>query len=162
PPKDRFGQLRVDDPNVANASGLGNNIFIDRGAVEKVDTTGPVAVLVVPLDNGPGDSNSAVGTYNVSAPITLTQLAVQFTDKGIGVDDSTANNPAAYVLTEQDTPGGPIKTLQNNVDYTFVYNPGTHTAQFNSVSVFPSSAKYTITIARSGPNAIKDLAGNVL
>src|SRR5262249_41132351 len=79
-----------------------------------------------------------------------------------GVDDTLANNPAAYVLTEQDIPGGPIKTLQNNVDYTFVYNPGTHTAQFNSVSVFPSSAKYTITIARSGPNAIKDLAGNVL
>jgi hypothetical protein len=162
PPKDRFGQLRVDDPNVANAQGLGSNIFIDRGAVEKVDNTGPTSLLVVPLDNGPGDSNSAVGTYNVSAPITLTQLAVQFTDKGIGVDDSTANNPAAYALTEQDTPGGPVRPLVNGVDYTFVYNPGTHTAQFNSVSVFPSSAKYTITIATTGANAIKDLAGNAL
>jgi hypothetical protein len=159
PPTDRFGQFRVDDPNVANASGLGNNIFIDRGAVERADATGPVAVLVVPQDNGPGDGNAAVGTYTVTAPITLTQLAVQFTDKGIGVDDTLANNPAAYVLTEQDTPGGPIRTLVNGVDYTFVYNPGTHTAQFNSVSVFPSSAKYTILVKTS---IIKDLAGNKL
>ena len=37
PANDRFGQLRVDDAAVPNATGLGSNIFIDRGAIERGD-----------------------------------------------------------------------------------------------------------------------------
>jgi hypothetical protein len=162
PPNDRFGQLRVDDPNVPNASGLGNNIFIDRGAIEHADFAAPTAQLTVPLDNGPGDGNSTVGTVFITTPTPLTQFAVTLNDVGIGIDNNTAGNPAAYVVTEQDTPNGPIRTLVNGVDYQFVYNPNTHIAQFNSVSVFPSASNYTITLATTGPNTIMDLAGNTI
>src|SRR5262249_40192056 len=55
PDYDRFGQLRVDDPSVPNASGLGSNIFKDRGAIERADFNGPTAHLSIPNDGGPVD-----------------------------------------------------------------------------------------------------------
>ncbi len=153
PATDRYGQLRVDDPNVPNATGLGQNIFIDRGAIERADFVGPTAQLVQPLDNGPGDGNSAVGTVFITSPTALTQFAIQFSDQGVGVDDTTADLASNYVLTQDG------KTLVNGTDYIFVYNANTHIAQFNSASVFSSSSTYTITIAA---NSVKDFAGNSL
>src|SRR5262249_55077602 len=137
---------------------LGNNIFIDRGAVERADFTGPTAKLTVPLDNGPGDGNSAVGTVFITSPTPLTQLAVTLLDSGVRIDNSTISS-AAFVVTEKDTPTGPVRTLVNGVDYQFVYNANTHVVQFNSVSVFPSASTYTITL---NTGIIKDLAGNKL
>jgi hypothetical protein len=153
PATDRYGQLRVDDSSVPNATGLGQNIFIDRGAVERADFVGPTAQLVQPLDNGPGDGNSAVGTVFITSPTALTQFAIQISDQGVGVDDTTADLASNYVLTQDG------KTLVNGTDYIFVYNANTHVAQFNSASVFSSSSTYTITIAA---NSIKDFAGNSL
>src|SRR5689334_23588601 len=46
-----FAQLRVDDPNQQSPPGQGSNVFIDRGAIERADFTGPRAVLYSPLDN---------------------------------------------------------------------------------------------------------------
>ena len=148
PVTDRYGQLRVDDPSVPNATGLGANIFIDRGAIERADFVGPTAKLVVPLDNGPGDGNPAVGTVFITSATALTSFAIQFTDVGVGVDDTTADQAATYVLKQDG------KTLVNGTDYIFVYNANTHTAQFNSVSIFSSRSTYTITIAA---NTIKRL-----
>ncbi len=153
PPTDRFGQLRVDDPNVPNATGLGSNIFIDRGAVERADFVGPTSQLTVPLDNGPGDGDPTVGKVFIISNAPLTQLAVTLNDVGSGIDDSSASKSSAYVLTQDG------KTLVAGTDYIFVYNANTHTAQFNSVSVFNSRSVYTITL---NTTVIKDLAGNAL
>src|SRR5207237_1057661 len=63
------------------------------------------------------------------------------------------NKSSAYVLRQDG------KVLVNGVDYFFVYNANTHTAQFTSASVFPSKSTYTITLNTA---ALKDLAGNAL
>src|SRR4029077_16778706 len=82
PATDRFAQLRVDDTLVTNATGLGQNIFIDRGAIERADTIGPVAQLVNPLDNGPEDGDPTVGKVFITAPTgPLTQFSIQLTDQ---------------------------------------------------------------------------------
>jgi hypothetical protein len=51
PDRDAVGQLRVDDPTVSPPSGVGQNVFKDRGALDRADFLGPTAVLVNPLDN---------------------------------------------------------------------------------------------------------------
>ena len=67
PKYDAFGQLRVDDPAVAPPPGLGENVFKDRGAVDRADFIGPNAKLVNPLDNG-GDDLDPNANLGESAP----------------------------------------------------------------------------------------------
>ena len=45
PDLDLYGQQRVDDPAVASPSGLGQNVFKDRGAIDRSDFSGPTATL---------------------------------------------------------------------------------------------------------------------
>src|SRR5690606_10766272 len=45
PDRDVTGQLRVDDPSVAPPAGFGQNVFKDRGALDRVDFGGPTASL---------------------------------------------------------------------------------------------------------------------
>ena len=51
PDRDVYGQLRGDDPSVNTPAGQGENVFKDRGAVDRVDFIGPFALLVNPRDN---------------------------------------------------------------------------------------------------------------
>jgi Right handed beta helix region len=153
PGNDRFGQLRIDDPSVPNASGLGQNIFKDRGAIERADFLGPTARLVAPLDNGPGtDGNPAVGVVLIASPDPLTEISIELNDPGIGIDHDTVL-ATAFVLRQNNV------VLVNGVDYIFSYNRNTRRASFLSVSVFPSALNYTITLNTS---VIKDVAGNRL
>ena len=46
PKYDINGQLRADDPNVETPSGLGENVFKDRGAADRADFVGPSLVLL--------------------------------------------------------------------------------------------------------------------
>ena len=56
PARDIYGQLRSDDPSVAwTGSGLGFNVFKDRGAIDRVDFTQPTIQIAVPLDNSSDD-----------------------------------------------------------------------------------------------------------
>ncbi len=152
PGTDRFNQLRVDDSNVPN-TGLGTPPFIDRGAVERADFTGPTAQLISPLDNGSDDGNAAVGNVFITDPTgPLTQFSIQLSDVGIGVNNATVTS-SAFTLTSNGT------TLKNGVDYIFVYNANTHIVSFDSTSVFSPKNTYVITLNTS---AIQDLAGNDL
>ena len=51
PERDQLGQLRVNDPSVPSPPGQGNNVFKDRGAVERADFAGPTARMFDPEDN---------------------------------------------------------------------------------------------------------------
>ena len=153
PANDRFGQLRVDDPAVPNAIGLGSNIFIDRGAVERADFSKPKGRLITPLDNGAGvDGNPAIDTVFITSPAPLTQFVLQLTDVGVGIDNNTVTS-AAFILRKDGV------ALVNGVDYQFVYNRNTRQVFFQSVSLFAPQSTYTITIPA---NLVKDLAGNSL
>jgi hypothetical protein len=152
PRLDRYGQLRLDDPTAANASGLGQNIFKDRGAVERADFSGPTANLLLPLDNSLGDGDPSIGTYFLITPTPLTEFEIQLTDQGIGIDNATVSS-AAFVLKQDGV------TLVDGVDYVFSYNANTHVAAFKSISVFPAASTYTINLDTT---VLKDTAGNAL
>jgi hypothetical protein len=154
PPTDRFGQLRVDDAKVVNATGLGQNIFIDRGAIERADFVGPTAGLTVPLDNGSADGDPTMNKVFIIQPLTLTEFDIQLADVGVGIDNSTVKT-GDFVLTQDG------KTLVDGKDYKFVYNATTHVVQFESFTTFPTGSNYTITIPKvNGVLPIDDLAGN--
>jgi len=154
PDNDRFGQVRVDDSNVANTGGPGQKIFTDRGAIERADFVGPTGKLVQPLDNGAGDGDPTQSNVLLTTATPLTVFGIQFTDSGIGIDDSSAAVSANYVLKQGNAP-----PLVDGVDYNFIYNANTHTAQFQSTSVFDPTKTYTITVNRQN---IFDFAGNIL
>jgi len=153
PANDRFGQLRVDDAAVPNASGLGSNIFIDRGAIERGDFSKPKARLTTPLDNGVGvDGDPNPDVVFIASPAPLTQFVLQLSDVGVGIDHSTVID-AAFVLRQDGV------ALVSGTDYQFVYNRNTRQVFFQSSSVFPPQSTYTITIPK---DVVKDLAGNSL
>src|SRR5262249_32785121 len=89
PANDLLGQLRVDD-FFPQPNGVGQTVFIDRGALERADFLGPKAALAVPLDNDAGgvDHNSTVNKVLLIGQ-QLTNFSIQFSDAGIGVDDSS-------------------------------------------------------------------------
>ncbi|MCY2964244.1 MAG: hypothetical protein NT069_11530 [Planctomycetota bacterium] len=153
PANDRFGQLRLDDPAVPNAIGLGANIFIDRGAIERADFSKPKARLTTPLDNGVGvDGDPTLDTVFITSPTDLTQFVLQLTDLGVGIDNATVIS-SNFIFAQDGN------VLVDGVDYQFVYNQNTRQVFFQSISVFPPQSSYTITIPA---NAVADLAGNTL
>ncbi|MCY2986728.1 MAG: Ig-like domain-containing protein [Planctomycetota bacterium] len=161
PTIDRFGQLRLDDPDTPNASGLGANIFIDRGAVERADFQGPVVQMVTPVNNDPAGVDKDPGATSIhfdpaagSPPVT--QFSIRFTDVGIGVDDTLANISSEYTLQQDGV------LLIAGTDYVFSYNANTKQVNFTSVSTFPLDHVYTIAIDNSAASGIADLAGNPL
>lgn len=152
PANDRFGQLRVDDPAVPNAIGLGSNIFIDRGAVERADFSKPKGRLITLSTTEREWTGIRRSTLCSSPPRTLTQFVLQLTDVGVGIDNNTVTS-AAFILRKDGV------ALVNGVDYQFVYNRNTRQVFFQSVSLFAPQSTYTITIPA---NVVKDLAGNSL
>ncbi|MCP4811117.1 MAG: hypothetical protein GY888_01295, partial [Planctomycetaceae bacterium] len=50
PELDGIGQLRVDDPLSDTNSGVGEDVFADIGAIDRVDNYGPWTVLINPVD----------------------------------------------------------------------------------------------------------------
>ncbi len=134
PNRDNNGLLRSDDPDTVNPGGLGQNVFKDRGALDRADFVGPAAIIEVPQDNDaegidtdPSESFLQLksGVYN--------EFRIQLRDTGdtsdpfvgSGIDDSTVVVPviaglrasgAAVTLFEGD------RLLTEGVDYTFSYD----------------------------------------
>ncbi len=158
PTSDVFGQKRVDDSSQA-PSGLGGEVFNDLGAIERADTTGGVASLVVPEDNGPDDLDPLAAVVHVNAPLFFNQFTIKLTDAGIGIDDTTVN-VNQFVLTQTTKTG--TQTLVNNVDYVFAYNANTNEAILTSVTLFPQDARYTLTVDNTVATGVRDFAGNAL
>ena len=57
PELDVFGQKRIDDASVNTPAGQGENVFKDRGAIDRVDFAGLVAILANPQDNDAIDAS---------------------------------------------------------------------------------------------------------
>ncbi len=133
PSRDVTGQLRVDDPNVS-FSGLGSNVFKDRGAVERADFVGPVAVIINPFDNdSPGvDRDPNVSFVQINQGI-VSEFRIQLRDsgdasdpfQGSGVDDGTVVGPSRTGIR---APGATVtvfengKLLEEGIDYLFSYD----------------------------------------
>lgn len=158
PDRDALGQLRVDDPTQDPPPGLGSNIFKDRGAVERADFVGPVALLKVPADNDPlGLDQDVRETFVIFDSQLLDRFVIKFLDTGgIGIDDLLVSG-ARFVLTQDGVP------LQQGVDYAFVFDNNADEVLFlPAAGVWAYRKTYVLTIDNSAATGIADLAGNLL
>jgi hypothetical protein len=163
PSYDLYGQLRAADPE-SNPNGTGSSLVIDRGAIERIDFTGPTSTLVNPVDNGSSDQDP---TLNVVHQISgaLSSFAIQLKDiNGAGIDDSTVTS------SKFDLYRNGVK-LTAGIDYFFQYDTNTKTAYFIPATTFATGNQYSIFVdngvlfdpnSTATPVGIKDLAGNLL
>lgn len=123
---DLFGQRRSDDPDVLPPSGLGQNVFKDRGAIDRSDLAGPSAILVNPQDNdvlgNDRDREESIVELK-NASLTLFHFSIQLLDGvppsndayGSGADPSTVTAETVFV-TKNGVP------LREGTDYQFTYD----------------------------------------
>ena len=163
PELDVFGQVRGDDSAVATPTGQGGNVFLDRGAIDRVDFFDPVAVLSNPEDNAVSDIDPDQAEVWVNLPEDLREFRIRLEDQGIGIDDSKVNT-AQFVLSQDGV------ELIEGVHYVWAYNSVNNDVIFTAVTSFEFERRYTIQVANQpidpgDPDSIEgvqDLAGNFL
>lgn len=163
PSHDVFGQVRGDDAAVATPSGQGGNVFIDRGAIDRVDFFAPVAVLATPEDNGLADIDPDLSEVWVNLPSDLREFRIRLVDQGIGIDDTKVNKDQ-FTLSQDGVP------LIEGVHYIWAYNSVNNDVIFTAVTSFEFERRYTITVENNpidpgdpaSIEGVQDLAGNFL
>ena len=162
PQYDVNGLLRVDDPAVSSPSGLGENVFKDRGAQDRADFVGPSVVMLEPVDN---DVAGLDGNPDTSV-IELTNYTARYFDiqlydglepsdpnRGSNIDDSTVTSSS--VLVYQDN-----VPLVDGIDYRFGYDSTTNVIRLTPLAgVFSSSSVYQIRFVNTREFAITTLRG---
>ena len=167
PNYDITGQLRVDDPSVATPPGMGESVFKDRGASDRSDSSGPIAVPISPLDNDSNgeDKNPEVGTVEVIGK-NLPYFDIQLLDtspvnnvtQGSGIDPRTVS-PNAVVVTKNGA------VLVEGIDYRFAYDQMSNIIRLTPLAgLWESESVYQIryvstnesSIELSSPNATID------
>ena len=161
PDRDVIGQLREDDPSVETPSGLGQNVFKDRGAIDRVDFLGPTVGLLNPRDNDSEgvDKNSAETQVALEGEV-LSNFTIQFVDSfrvgdprdGTGIDPASIS--ADSVVVTQDG-----NVLAPEVDYIFSFDATNGVIRLTPIAgVWPSGSNYVLRLR----NDIRDIAGNTL
>ena len=161
PDRDLYGQLRSDDPTQASQPGLGNNVFKDLGAIDRVDFVLPSAALAVPLDNSTSDMDPEADRVRLEKADArrMTAFEIQLDDVGVGIDKATVVS-AAFEIRRAGT------LLTDGVDYIFNFLESSNRVVFEAASVFPLG-DYVISVKQAvvgsvATNVITDLAGNPL
>ncbi|MQG87358.1 MAG: tandem-95 repeat protein [SAR202 cluster bacterium] len=150
PETDITGQLRVDDPSVEPSFGIGTNVFIDRGAIDRADFAGPTALLIGPRDNDVDGVDRDQADYSVK--LNKDQVVSSFEirlddgfeptdpDNGIGVADHT-------VVSEKVVLRSNSRLLKDGVDYSFGYNAVNNTIRLTPLAgIWPVDQIYTIEL----------------
>lgn len=162
PQYDVNGQLRVDDPAVETPSGLGENIFKDRGAQDRADFVGPSVLLVQPTDN---DLDGVDGNPEISV-VELTGRTLSFfdiqlfdgvlpSDPGTGATVNPATVQSGSILVYRD--GVPLVEGQ---DYTFGYNATSGIIRLQPLAgIWRSESVYTIRFINTNESSIVARAG---
>jgi hypothetical protein len=154
PNVDQLGLVRQDDPNSPTPPGLGANLVKDRGALERTDFFGPLAVLITPADNQPGDTNPLFNDVAVSGGLVVQKFAIQLRELlGVGVDDSSV---VAATVTIRRNNGNPLVVGR---DYDFSYDADRDIITITSRGAQFPEGSYRIDLNNSA-NGIRDLAGN--
>ena len=157
PQYDVNGQLRVDDPSVETPSGLGENIFKDRGAQDRADFVGPSVVLMQPADNDlAGKDGNALPAIVELTRTTLKFFDIQLVDglepsepsRGANVDDSTVRSSAVLVYRDNEP-------LVEGRDYTFGYDATNGIIRLTPLSgIWKSESVYTVRFLNSREAAV--------
>ena len=165
PDRDITGQLRVDDPNVDTPAGVGQNVFKDRGALDRADFVGPTALLVNPQDNDSSGADQNPDANIVQFVDSISEFVVSLIDGadpsddtlvGTGPDDNSVFS--ANVTVRQD---GVI--LEEGTDYAFGYDRTSNRIKIQSLAgVWPTDHTYEVTLDNSAIGGIRDVANNPL
>ena len=150
PAYDKLGQLRIPDPNDQSPPGYGQNVYIDRGAIQRADFIGPNATLFEDSTQLPIDAT-------VTGQV-VTEIDVQLADAGTGVDplSVTSGNVQVFSSARPSTP------LNAGTDYLFSYDPSADMIRLTAGSgVWADSCTYTIVLNNSA-TGIRDIADNPL
>lgn len=160
PAFDVYGALRVDDPNVVAPPGLGESIFKERGAADRSDFVGPIAIAINPLDNDADgmDTNPAQGTIElVSSSLRFFDIqlldasALNSVSQGSDIDPETVISNAITVAKNGIT-------LIEGRDYSFGYDATSNIIRLTPLSgIWESGASYTIRFVNSKENAIQGI-----
>jgi hypothetical protein len=173
PGMDIYGQLRADDPSQGNATGMGSNVFKDRGAVERVDGSKPSVTLIGPKDgsgNPPVDQSPEKDYVQIIGDDAeqIFEFRIQLSDVGSGIDKRTINKDAVTLKIRDLYADNIYETLVENKDYIYLYSENTNQITLKSVSVF-ELGDYVIEIQAKSPTEtadgigrFTDLAGNLL
>jgi hypothetical protein len=155
PNLDLLGQVRTDDPTVAAPTGLGLNVFKDRGAIDRTDFVGSSVVLVNPVDNDSAgdDQNPAVTVVELLGK-KVTNLSFQLNDgTGVGISDSTVTLGNITFLRD----GSPVPAT----DFIFSYDTTNDTVRLQAAAGIFADGTYTIRFNNT-TTGIRDLANNPL
>ena len=156
---DMSGQIRVDDPMVNSPTGFGENVFKDRGANERTDSTGPRITLITPRAQ---DLLADAGQVVTSATI-FDSFEVQIIDgiapadpgSGVGVDDVILNNGALVRLSRLIAGSSDTEVLVEGVDYRYAYDASSNTIRFTPIAgVWQDNAVYTIDFLGSDAGVV--------
>ena len=142
PAFDVNGLRRGDDPAVNTPAGQGQNVFIDRGAIDRVDFVGPIAVIQRPLDNdSQGVDRDSTDTYLRLKPGSYDFFEVLLDERtGTGTDPNTITKNS-LILTENG------RTLIEGVDYIFGFSANSRTIRLTPIAGFwRSDSVYEMTL----------------
>lgn len=162
---DLNGQIRVDDPLVDSPLGLGNNVFKDRGAEERTDTTGPRITLISPRAN---DLQQDAGQVVTSATI-FDSFDIQLVDgitpadpaAGVGVNDVILNDGSLIRLRRLVSGSQSTETLVEGVDYRYAYDAADNVIRLTPIAgVWQDDAVYTIDVLGDDVGIIKGQSGS--
>ncbi|MDO4558923.1 MAG: GEVED domain-containing protein, partial [Planctomycetia bacterium] len=170
PDYDAYGRLRVDDPTVANATGLGGNPLKDVGALERSDFVGPIVQLTVPQDEMVVVPITEYETRDMDPDeyscswmgVQLTEFRVELTDLGNSeIADSTKRHSDNVKMIAMDPATGEYRLLTENEDYLFEYvisNTGREIVLTPTSGTWATETVYYICLS----SAITDRAENAL
>jgi hypothetical protein len=165
PSYDLYGQLRVPDPNVAPFPGLGQNVFIDRGAIQRVDNpaVGLTAALLNPVDNGPADQNPLPNVVFVRGQ-NLSEFTIQLSDgTGPGVYDASLL-PYAYAQIAAagfgaNMTGDTITVTSGGKTMTFEFTTGSLPKGDTNIPIVVSPGDSPATLAQEAAQTIDGATG---
>lgn len=149
PTLDVTGQRRVDDPSVNSPAGLGGNVFIDRGAVDRSDFIGMNAILLKVQDNDTLGEDSDRNVTYIKVDATMGDALVDFFSILLEDVNGTGPDPAT-VLSQAVTLTENGRLLTEGVDYVFGYNANSRTLRLTPVAgIWRNDSVYEITFSNA-------------
>ncbi|MHB8954104.1 MAG: dockerin type I domain-containing protein [Pirellulaceae bacterium] len=157
PDRDVYGQLRGDDPSVNTPAGQGENVFKDRGAVDRVDFIGPFALLLNPRDNDADGNDANPRDTIVNTTVTLTDFRIQLVDTAAGGGEGTGADDTS-VLPDTVTLLRDGLTLVRGVDYSFAYDSTSNTIRLSPIAgIWEKDRLYEIDLVNATRTAVNFL-----
>ena len=163
---DAYGIPRFDDPDATTPSGVGSNVFIDRGAIDRADFTKPTVVLVNPADFILGEGVAvALGDNDPDAsfvrlPFTSPSVSffeVQLLDPAGSGPNPTKITPNSIILTEDGL------RLSAGVDYIFGYSDNSRLVRLTpTAGLWRRDSVYEITLNNQNRVSLTLPAGDLI